>query len=40
LRRVFEAIDPEPVIAQLEPLCTPERRARLTQVLSARMGSV
>ena len=40
LRRAFESIDPEPVIALLEPLCSEERRARLSEVLAARLGSV
>jgi tRNA (guanosine-2'-O-)-methyltransferase len=40
LRRVFEAIDPEPIIAVLEELATPARRRRLLQVFGARLDSV
>jgi tRNA (guanosine-2'-O-)-methyltransferase len=37
---MFELLDPEPIILLLEPLCTPERRARLGAVLAARLASV
>ena len=40
MRRAFEAIDPEPAIAALEPLCTEERITRLRAVLAGRLASV
>lgn len=40
LRRAFATVDSEAVIALLEPLCTDERRERLTEVLGGRLSSV
>jgi len=41
LRRVFDELaDPEPVVDVLEPLATAARRARLTEVIAARLRSV
>ncbi len=40
LRRAFDAVDPEPIIALLEPLATDERRDRLRSVAALRLGSV
>lgn len=40
LRRAFESVDAERVISVLEPLCTDDRRRRLSQVLDDRLASV
>ena len=40
LRVAFERIDPEPVIALLEPMVEERRRERILQVLAARLASV
>ncbi|MBM4358436.1 MAG: RNA methyltransferase [Deltaproteobacteria bacterium] len=40
LRRAFESVDAEAVIAVLEPLCTDERRERLLEVVRGRLASV
>lgn len=40
LRQAFASLDPEPVIAILEDLVTPARRARITEVLEARLDAV
>jgi tRNA (guanosine-2'-O-)-methyltransferase len=40
LRRAFESVDADAVIAILEPLCTDERRTRLLEVVHGRLASV
>ena len=40
LRRAFEGADPEPIIALLEEMVSPARRARLWEVMSARLDAV
>lgn len=40
LREAFERIDPEPVIALLEPMVEERRQRRILEVLAQRLGSV
>src|SRR5262249_52311021 len=40
ITRLIDRFGPEAVCAALEPLLTPERIARIDQVLDARLGSV
>ena len=40
LRAMFERIDPEPVIALLEPMVEERRKDRIVEVLAARLASV
>jgi tRNA (guanosine-2'-O-)-methyltransferase len=40
LHERFATVDPEPIIALLEPLASDARRQRLTQVIDARLSSV